>query len=467
MICYTNHALDQFLEEFLDIGIPPNDIVRLGSKSTPRTSALNLSEQNNLFKPSNDAYLVMRNLKEEAKEVKESLIRTFEELARSRVQTTDFLAHLEFAENAYQFFDALQTPEPEDDMTMVGQGGRKIGSDYLFDRWRRGEDAGVFLNKVLPEHQDIWNIASSKRKLLLNDWTEVILQEKISTIGALKQRLDDCQSRQDDLFSKKTVSILGQKRVIGCTTTAAAKYVKHLQKVCPSVVLVEEAGEILESHVLTALSPDTKQLVLIGDHKQLRPKVNNYALTVEKGDGYDFNKSLFERCVLSGYPHTVLTKQHRMAPEISALVKHLTYPDLLDAPQTLERPAPRGLQDRVVFFSHNYLESSIEQVADRRDEGAKSSKQNDFEAQMVLKIVRYLAQQGYGTDKLVILTPYLGQLHLLRDKLSKDNDPVLNDLDSFDLIRAGLLSQAGAKVNKRPIRLSTIGKSSFSSHRLV
>jgi superfamily I DNA and/or RNA helicase len=41
------------------------------------------------------------------------------------------------------------------------------------------------------------------------------------------------------------------------------------------IVLVEEAGELLEAHVLTSLSPSTKHLILIGDHKQLRPKVWN------------------------------------------------------------------------------------------------------------------------------------------------------------------------------------------------
>ena len=78
---------------------------------------------------------------------------------------------------------------------------------------------------------------------------------------------------------------------------------------------------------------------------------------------------------------------------------------------------------------------------------------------MVLKIVRYLGQQGYGTDKIVILTPYLGQLRALQEALKKDNDPVLNDLDSHDLVRAGLISSSAAKLGKRPIRLATIGRS--------
>ena len=78
---------------------------------------------------------------------------------------------------------------------------------------------------------------------------------------------------------------------------------------------------------------------------------------------------------------------------------------------------------------------------------------------MVLKIVRYLGQQGYGTDRLVILTPYLGQLRAMMDALkeTQDSDAVLNDLDSHDLVRAGLVSESDAKAAKKQIRLATIG----------
>ena len=79
---------------------------------------------------------------------------------------------------------------------------------------------------------------------------------------------------------------------------------------------------------------------------------------------------------------------------------------------------------------------------------------------MVLKIVRYLGQQGYNTDRLVILTPYLGQLRAIMDALKEiqDSDPVLSDLDSHDLVRAGLMSGSDAKSAKKQIRLATIGR---------
>ena len=148
-----------------------------------------------------------------------------------------------------------------------------------------------------------------------------------------------------------------------------------------------------------------------------------------------------------------------MRPEISALVRELTYPELADAPSTQNRPNIYGVRDNLVFIQHEKPEDDLANVSDRADEDSKASKQNSFETAMVLKIVRYLAQQGYGTDKLVVLTPYLGQLSKLRDALKKDNDPVLNDLDSFDLVKAGLIDSAAAQVKKRPIRLATIGKS--------
>ena len=80
------------------------------------------------------------------------------------------------------------------------------------------------------------------------------------------------------------------------------------------------------------------------------------------------------------------------------------------------------------------------------------------EAEMVLKCVKYLGQNGYGTDEIVVLTPYLAQLQLLREVLSRENDPVLNDLDSYDLVRAGLMPAATAKLSKKPVRISSIGK---------
>ena len=197
--------------------------------------------------------------------------------------------------------------------------------------------------------------------------------------------------------------------------------------------------------------------------RQLRPKVNSYPLQVESEQGYDLNRSLFERLVLKGFPHATLTQQHRMRPEISALVRELTYTELTDAASTNDRDDIRGVQDNVIFVNHFYPENNQTRLSDH---DSPTSKENSYEVSMVLKIVRYLAQQGYGTDHIVILTPYLGQLYKLREALMIYNDPVLNDLDSHDLVRAGLLSPNDAEACKQKIRLATIGEHSARNNAI-
>lgn len=53
-------------------------------------------------------------------------------------------------------------------------------------------------------------------------------------------------------------------KVIGMTTTGAARYQHVLQQVGPEIVVVEEAAEVLEAHIVTALSKKCQHLILIG-----------------------------------------------------------------------------------------------------------------------------------------------------------------------------------------------------------
>lgn len=42
--------------------------------------------------------------------------------------------------------------------------------------------------------------------------------------------------------------------------------------------MVEEAGQVLEAHVLGSLVPSVEHLILIGDPLQLRPTLNNFCV---------------------------------------------------------------------------------------------------------------------------------------------------------------------------------------------
>ncbi|KAG1804061.1 P-loop containing nucleoside triphosphate hydrolase protein [Suillus subaureus] len=460
VVCYTNHALDQFLDDLLKISIPDDHMVRLGGRAKPQLAHLNLfSPGQRMSQPPRTKadWTMIDEFKARLKYLCSRLDNSVAEFMANRIRYEDILMHIEFEDESY--FEAFRVPKSDDGMATVGRRGREVDPTYLIVLWERGRDAGIFKYAAhlhMEESSRIWTTPLSARKKLLTKWTNDLQKQMVDDIGAVGRDYNNCQIDLTRKFGESLIATLKAKRIIACTTTGAAKFTEDLRTAAPDVVLVEEAGEILESHILTALGENTNQLILIGDHKQLRPKVNSYALQVKSDQGYDLNRSLFERLVLKGFPHATLTEQHRMRPEISALVHELTYPELTDAASTRGRADIRGIQDNIIFVNHAHPEDNEGRISDRSDLGSTTSKQNSYEAGMVLKIVRYLAQQGYGTDNIVILMPYLGQLSKLREYLKADNDPVLNDLDSYDLVRAGLLSPDAAKASKRKIRLATI-----------
>lgn len=58
-------------------------------------------------------------------------------------------------------------------------------------------------------------------------------------------------------------------------------------------MIVEEAAEVLESHIITSLTEHCQHLILIGDHQQLRPPTTVYKLAKD----YNLDISLFERLI--------------------------------------------------------------------------------------------------------------------------------------------------------------------------
>ena len=104
----------------------------------------------------------------------------------------------------------------------------------------------------------------------------------------------------------------------------AAKQRSLLHRIKPKITIVEEAAEVLESHIVTALTGGCEHLILIGDHKQLRPKPTVFQL----GYDYQLDISLFERMVENSeymhllirvYPCIYLTSIHKLISRIHNL----------------------------------------------------------------------------------------------------------------------------------------------------
>jgi hypothetical protein len=196
-------------------------------------------------------------------------------------------------------------------MTQVGKKGRVAGPHYLLNQWVKGWDAGIFKNHPqILNASDIWSMPPALRQDRLSQWKQEILKTQVANIYAVAKLYNQCQSRLERKFTEKDGAILASKRIIGCTTTAAAKYGHDIQAASPDVLLVEEAGEILESHILTAMVATTEQLVLIGDHKYAKILqyclLQNYALT-SCSSGNSGPKSIITNSQLKRERGTTLT----------------------------------------------------------------------------------------------------------------------------------------------------------------
>ena len=66
-----------------------------------------------------------------------------------------------------------------------------------------------------------------------------------------------------------------------------------------------------------------------------------------------------------------------MRPEISALIRLLTSPDLIDAPKTNGRENVRSLGNNLIFINHEQPETEVT-AEERRDMSATTSKQNQY-----------------------------------------------------------------------------------------
>lgn len=445
LVCYTNHALDQFCSEIIASGaVRLEDVARIGGglkdeRLRPcciRTHA----HQDELSKRAYGQlhFQLMRHESHHWSALWQDLRRDGEAFVHR------------LPEDMQRDARDLQPVALDDGWQIAdGDGGRRHWGHW-YQHWLAG-GAPNELAHGHRRHESIWNLSLEERRNKAAEWEDHILQQASDDASMRLRQHSDLRNSMQTLRDRAVAKTMAKKRIIACTTSGAAKYFNLIRQQNCQVVIAEEAGEILEAHLLISLTPQTKQLILIGDHKQLRPKCDHYPLSVESGRGVGFNRSLFER-LTEKLGCITLQKQYRMRPEISRFVRAMTYPDLLDADQTRERSvAIRGLQAPLVFIDHGQPEDNAVSVATAATTSQPTqSHRNTFEAEMIGRTVKYLIQQGYAADDIVVLTAYLGQLVLVRNELkSLKLDAMLNERDQADLEREGRNDEA-EEADQRP-----------------
>ncbi|NXS77528.1 ZNFX1 protein, partial [Erpornis zantholeuca] len=249
--------------------------------------------------------------------------------------------------------------------------------------------------------QDVWQLDLGSRWRLYRLWLRTYQSSIRENMLKHEERYQEAAERLKEVKLEQDLCILNEAKIVGMTTTGAAKYRRILQYIRPRIVVVEEAAEVLEAHTITTLSEDCQHLILIGDHQQLQPSANVYDLA----KNFNLEVSLFERLIKVDFPFVCLKYQHRMRPEIAQLISPHIYEKLENHPSVLEYENIKGVSTNVFFVEHEVPEQEIQ-------EG--KSHQNPHEAHFVVELCRYFLCQGYKPSQITILTTYTGQLFCLR-----------------------------------------------------
>jgi hypothetical protein len=435
-VCYTNHALDQLLEDLLEKKIT-TQIIRIGSQS-----------KSEMLEPFN-LRVVARGV-EKTKFEKRERYQLGQELNECEERLWSLIPKLGTADSGANVENHLESHYQRHHQQLFGldeegfqRAGRKKPQTIIKHWLRSGEHRNSKPCRIAQlVGADLYELSAQERKLLHQHWLEEIRADLHSEVKQVLSSYHATKAEDDNVRDELHLRCLRDADVIGVTTSGLARNLNMLRRIRSKVVICEEAGEVLEAHLLTALLPSVEHAILIGDHLQLRPQVENYELSRENprgGEQYSLDVSLFERLVIpeSGMgaqiPYSTLETQRRMHPSIAQLVRDTLYPQLKDAPVVFEHPLVPGMRKRLCWFDHRKPEANSSS-----NDAMATSHWNDYEIDMAVALINHLIRQGiYKAGDIAVLTPYLGQLFKLRRRLSKSFTIVLGERDQDDLGKAG------------------------------
>ena len=226
-----------------------------------------------------------------------------------------------------------------------------------------------------------------------------------------------------DLEQRITDDVLGRAEVLCATNIGSGHFTLGHRKF--PVVLIDEATQATEPSALVPIVKGARQLILVGDHRQLPPTVTSQTA---EDDGLAI--PLFERLLNNGIPAKMLTTQYRMHPTIREFPSARFYENRLeDGCSPSDRPPVAGFLwpdwDKPVAFVPVHGSEIEEEVG--------SSRSNIDEAAAVLKIINDLMIPGdISQSDIGVISPYSGQVRLIRDMMSEDlNEIEVKSVDGY------------------------------------
>lgn len=251
-ICYSDYALDQFLENLLNEGI--NRLVRIGSRSTERLQQYNLYELVKVqFRTSTERAALNKAYKE-CDTTAKRLQKVDEDLQSPQPSVVSIL-NVVVTEKEEQYYDLLHgccMALIDDQSNAVGDQPTTIEDNYLLwsscrdlqqiekentsrkKKWRNGRagpSSGPALlplpntNRPLNElrHARLWMMSRRERKRLVEFWVDEVEKEIQTRHMELMAGIQSCSKSVNDAFDTIRRGILRRAQVVGVTTYGAAK----------------------------------------------------------------------------------------------------------------------------------------------------------------------------------------------------------------------------------------------------
>lgn len=265
-----------------------------------------------------------------------------------------------------------------------------------------------------PLYDQLWGIRRNIRQLY--DSREGNRENRHQKIARLKEKATELEYTISE-------SIFADARVIACTLTGSAHHLLTGRRF--GTLFIDEAAQALEASCWIAIQK-ADRVILAGDHRQLPPTVKSPA-ALSGGLDKTLMQTICEnkpRCV------SMLTVQYRMADDIMQFPNQEFYDGLLQSAPGVKY---RGILDwdtAVEWVEAGGEESPPFRFPFEEGETLASdglSRINPAEAELALQTLHDYIER-IGKDRILyerldigIISPYKGQVHLLRKMLRKDS----------------------------------------------
>lgn len=261
--------------------------------------------------------------------------------------------------------------------------------------------------------------------------------------------------------------LLKSHNIIGATCVGLAQKQIGLDRIIFDLVIIDEIGKALPAEILIPLNK-AKKVIMIGDHKQLPPTVNQALYDKEKIELQDstyckdelFDKCLFEN-LYENCPNSnksILKTQYRMPSVIGSMVSELFYDGQLENGEITYNKRP-------IYFKKNLniLDTSDDKEFFEQKEG-QSPIFNLREAEIVLNVVCEIRKEVGRDKKIAIISPYRRQKNVILNYLKSNNVDVVkeniavNTIDAFQGEEAEIVIYCTTRAKKRTEYFSDLAR---------